>query len=146
MEEFVKDQEDFFDPEQEQRLRESVKECILKFFKNKPYYCGGAIPIKSLCSQDNIDLILNTEFDAGIKFCYEKVLANVQRPLIKIKQLETDWQIEFVLQTLADCRKNNIPIIYQAGFVLLYLKFCYGQPEISSKCYSSWKILDAIAA
>lgn len=145
MEEF-EDQEDFFDPEQEQRLRQSVKECIFKFFENKPYYCGGTIPLKSLCSQDNIDLILNTEFDAGIKFCYEQVLAKVRKPLINTRQLETDWQIEFVLRTLSDCRKNHIPIIYQAGFVLLYLKFCYGQPEISSKYYSSWKIMDAIAA
>lgn len=138
------EEEIFFDPEQQARVEQSIKEKLLSFFKDFNFYCGGPIPSKLVCSSESVNLVLSTPFDPGLKFIYEYVLPTFKKPLAKSTQVEVDWQIELVLKLLAECRSKHIPIDYQAGILMLYFKYCHGFKDVAF--YQTWKVKDALMA
>lgn len=135
-----------FDPEQQAIIERSLKEKLVSFFSKYKFYCGGPIPNKLLRSNDSVNILLNTQFDSGIKFIYEFVLPSFNRRLIKSSQFEVEWDIELVLNLLASCRESYIPIQYQAGILILYFKYCCGAKELSYDVYNNWQINDTLTA
>ncbi len=96
-----------------------AKLFIERFFENKEWFCGGPIPQSELLKQSSVDTVIGTEFCKGIETIYAL--------LEKYGVLQEKSQdIRFVLKQLKITKQAGIPKSYQAGMILLYLKFCKG--------------------
>lgn len=100
-----------------------AREYMEKFFKDKKFHCGGAIPQKQLYSDANVDLVLSTTFCEGVDLAYEMV-KNIRVP--RNYEQEIEYDIYLVLDTICAVKSCGIPKPFQGGIVLLYLKFCKG--------------------
>jgi hypothetical protein len=100
-----------------------AREYMEKFFKDKKFHCGGAIPQKQLFSDANVDLVLSTTFCEGVDMAYEMV-ENIRVP--RNYEQEIEYDIYLVLDTICAVKACGIPKPFQGGIVLLYLKFCKG--------------------
>jgi len=94
-------------------------EFVEKFFDGKSWFCGGPIPKKQLLDQKSLDLVIGTEFCYGMDLIYETFKKN---NLLQDKHRD----IKFVINSLKEAKKKSVPKVFQAGVVLLYLKFCKG--------------------
>jgi len=135
-----------FDPENELRQVQLVKDHLTNFFSTRRFYCGGSIPKSLLHSNNSIDFVRYTEFDQGIEYCYERITSQLSPPNGVKSWCDIDWDAHLVLTLLSDCRQLHIPLAYQAGMVLLYFKFCWGCKEVVRKDFSDWFFGKAIAA
>lgn len=101
-----------------QKLESEVQGYIRKFFQDKKFHCGGPIPTGHLYSDESVSIVINNKFANGIDRCYE-ALATIRRAPAHVNEM-------LLLTTLEQVRKHSIPKRFQAGLILLYLKFCKG--------------------
>lgn len=99
--------------------KEVAKNFIKKFFEDKEWFCGGPIPNSELSSKSAINVVIGTEFSNGIDTLYT---------ILKDKNLlqNNNKDILFALKVLRDTKEKGIPKVFQAGMMLLYLKYCKG--------------------
>lgn len=131
------DDEVIFDPEEESRLIQLAKENLDTFFADKKFYCGGPIPKSILHSQDALDFVRYTEFDPGIRYCYEEIIPQIRAPKLRVFN-GMEWDVEWVLRLLKECHAAEIPLVSQAGMILLNFRFCVGCLRVTRKDYLEW--------
>lgn len=94
-------------------------EFVEKFFAGKSWFCGGPVPKKQLLDQKSLDLVIGTEFCYGIELIYKTFKEN---NLLQEKHKD----IKFVINAINETKKKSVPKLFQAGMILLYLKFSKG--------------------
>lgn len=106
-----------------------ARKSIATFFRGKSYYCGGPIPKAFLNSMESVTEVVSNPFMEGIDKVYQ-VLSQRSIRLPRGVEFNADWNMEIdiflVLHVLEELRQFRIPVEYQAGMTLLYLKLCHG--------------------
>lgn len=107
-------------------IHKLVDDCIHLFFKEKKYFCGGAIPEMELLSEFAKQTVQRTQFDDRcFDFLHERCLPSF--PVDPTYEEHTvPWTVHCLLGLLADLKSRDIPKEYQPGLLLLYFKFCKG--------------------
>lgn len=136
----------FYDFEDEQRQLQLAKDHLTNFFEGQKFYCGGSIPQSLLYSQDAIDFVRFTEFDAGIKYCYEVITPQMRPPNNLMSWRGMDWDVHTVVSLIRGCQKAGVPLVAQAGIILLHFRFCCGCLRVTRKDYGAWLIQQEILA
>jgi hypothetical protein len=107
-------------------IGEFAQDCILAYFKDKDWFCGGPIPQRELTAETSIKTVLRTRFDDRcFNFIHEECLPTIPN-LTDWSQVGVSWEVHCLLELLEDMRACWIPKEFQPGMVLLYFKFCKG--------------------
>lgn len=111
------------------QLEREARLCMKKFFANKKFHCGGPLPQAQLFTSANIDLVTSLSVCQGITLAHEMV-KKLKAP--RSYKNDVPFEIDCVLASLDKVKSQGIPKSFQAGILLLYLKFCKGctLPEI----------------
>lgn len=105
-------------------LERQTLEAIERFFKGRSWFCGGPIPKNHLHSRQSVDLVLSTEFLSGIDEV--RALLPEEEPPKGFDPKRIDWDTHRLLQLLHEVKRFGIPKAFQAGMILLYMRFCMG--------------------
>lgn len=103
-----------------------VKESIFNYFDGKSYSYGGPISAKALLTQENID-VLKRDFCESLDSVY-----NTLKDCFPEKRGSTrfEWDVQYVLDILSECRRLRIPKEHHGGMVILHMRYCKGYKEI----------------
>jgi len=103
-----------------------VRNYVINFFASRQMYCGGAIPLRLLCSERNITMVRTTELEPGIRKAYSGIeMAGHIATETDNESLVAD-DIKIVVAIMRACAIEKVPPKYIPGIVLLYLEFCEG--------------------
>lgn len=126
-------EEGWYDELEEENSRELAIECMKEFFSKRQYYCGGAIPAKTLFSETNIKRVVCLDMEEGISEIHALLRGQEVPEDAKIVE-GLDWEIDYVQRLLNMCASERIPKIFAAGIILIYLDLCKGMT------YQEWNI------
>lgn len=115
-----------FSPGQIEDVQKAAADCIRRYFKDRPYFCGGKIPVCEIESDLNVKVVRRNIFDERcFDFVHEHCL-----PLIPVDpdydEPTIPWSVHNLLLVLEEMRSFHIPKEFQPGMVLLYFKLCMG--------------------
>lgn len=105
-------------------LERQTLESIERLFKDRSWFCGGPIPKNHLYSKQSVDLVLSTDFLSGIDEI--RALLPKEEPPKDFDPKKIDWDTYRLLQLLREVKRFGIPKEFQAGMILLYMRFCMG--------------------
>jgi hypothetical protein len=100
-------------------VKRQLRAYVETVFEKKQFHCGGKIPLVQLMSDETIDLVCYLKFCRGIHLAHSLLAEQCQDKTKK-------WAIKEINGVIKTCRKHGIPHTYQAGMVLLHIKFCLG--------------------
>jgi hypothetical protein len=105
-------------------LERQTLESIERFFNGRTWFCGGPIPKNYLYSKQSVDLVLSTEFLAGVDEV--RALLPREHPPKGFDPKRLDWDTHRLLKLLHEVKRFDIPKEFQCGMILLFMKFCMG--------------------
>lgn len=112
-----------------QDSRELVVKWIDRFFSNKMFYCGGAIPKRFLHDPNKITMVLNFNIIKGVDRAYE-----VLEPLfLSQKEIEHSRKtggvtkdIKMVTDIFRLFEQEKVPQQFFGGLLIMYLEYVEG--------------------
>jgi len=107
-------------------FRKLAQMCILDFFKEKSWFCGGSIPERELLSDFSVTTVLRTQFDDRcFGFLHSECLSHISNTE-GYDNVSLSWEIHCLLQLIKGLKAKGIAKEFQPGMLLLYFKFCKG--------------------
>ena len=101
--------------------------CIERFFHDKTMYCGGAVPKRLLQAPAYVSMVINTDVMEGVDAAYEALQKSGHKVTWPTDDIMTvPREVKFVISILNHCKVMEIPKVFEAGLMLMYLEICEG--------------------
>lgn len=107
-------------------LRELAVACLRSFLKPKNLHTGGLMLDRVLFTEDNIKVVLRTQFDdETFEYIHDKCLSRIPQQRW-YRDLTVPWSVHCLLGLLTELKSLLVPKEFQPGLLMLYFKLCKG--------------------